>query len=123
MQPEDRDAAFLWDMLRFSRDLEQVIAGVNREAYLQDRVRQLAVERAVEVLGEAARQVSETFQHAHPEIPWRPIIAQRHVLAHDYGRIDHERLWKVATVHVPELIARLSPLVPPLPDNETGACP
>jgi uncharacterized protein with HEPN domain len=49
------------------------------------------------------------------QIPWRPIIAKRHVLAHDYGRIDHERIWEVATVHVPELIARLLPLIPPQP--------
>jgi len=115
MQPPSRDAAFLWDMLRSARDVEQVVAGLRRDEYLQERVRQLAAERAVEVLGEAARQVSDAFQQAHPEIPWRPIIAQRHVLAHDYGRIDHERIWEVATVHVPELITRLLPLIPPPP--------
>jgi uncharacterized protein with HEPN domain len=115
MQPPNPDAAFLWDMLRYAREVNDVVQGLSREAYLQDRVRQLAVERAVEVIGEAARQVSDAFQQAHPEIPWRPIIAQRHVLAHDYGRIDHERIWQVASVHVPALIAHLVPLIPPPP--------
>ena len=115
MQPGSRDAAFLWDMLRYAQDVQQVVQGVSREDYLQDRVRQLALERAVEVIGEAARQVSDAFQQAHPEIPWRPIIAQRRVLAHDCGRIDHERIWEVATVHVPALIAHLAPLIPPPP--------
>ena len=80
-------------------------------------MRQLAVERAMEVIGEAAGQVSEAFQQAHPEIPWRPIIAQRHVLAHDYGYVDHERIRRVATFRVEELIARLSPLIPPPPPS------
>ena len=115
MQPTSPDAAFVWDMLRAAEDIGQVVQGLGREEYLHDRIRQLAVERAVEVLGEAARQVSAGFQYAHAEIPWRAIVAQRHVLAHDYGRIDQERLWRVATVHVPELIAQLLPLVPPPP--------
>jgi uncharacterized protein with HEPN domain len=115
MPPPDPDAGYLWDMLKAARDVEQTVREVAREQYAQDRIRQLAVERAVEVLGEAARQVSGPFQQAHPEIPWRPIIAQRHVLAHDYGRIDHERLWEVAKVHVPALIATLTPLIPLLP--------
>lgn len=64
----------------------------------------------------AARAV-ETFQAAHADIPWRPIQAQRHVLAHDYGEIKHERVWRVATAHIPELIRQLEPLVPSPPDE------
>ena len=78
-------------------------------------MRQRAVERAVEIIGEAARQVSDDFRRAHPAISWRPIIAQRHVLAHEYGEIMQERIWRVATTHVPALIAQLEPLIPPLP--------
>lgn len=51
----------------------------------------------------------------HPEIPWRPIQAQRQVLAHDYGEIKHDRSWRVAEMHVPDLIGLLEPLVPDLP--------
>lgn len=109
------DSAFLWDMLRYARVVAELVRGLTQESYRQDWIRQLAVERAIEVIGEAARQVSETFQQSHPEIPWRPIIAQRHVLAHDYGEIDHDRIWRVATVYVPDLIAKLEPLIPPSP--------
>jgi uncharacterized protein with HEPN domain len=76
---------------------------------------QLAVERAIEIIGEAARNLTPAFRDAHPEIPWRPIIAQRHVLAHDYGDIKQDRIWRVVTVHVPDLISQLEPLVPPPP--------
>jgi uncharacterized protein with HEPN domain len=71
-----------------------------------------AVERQIEIIGEAARRVSKEFQDAHAEILWRPIQAQRHVLAHDYGEIKHDRIWRVAEKHIPELIALLEPLVP-----------
>jgi len=52
---------------------------------------------SLEIIGEAARRVSTTFQEQHPEIPWRNIIGQRNILAHDYGQIDHDRLYKTAT--------------------------
>ena len=76
-----------------------------------------AVERQIEIIGEAARRVSAAFQAAHTDIPWRPIQAQRHVLAHDYGEIRQERIWRVATMNIPELIQRLAPLLPSAPDE------
>jgi uncharacterized protein with HEPN domain len=74
-----------------------------------------AVERQIEIIGEAARGISDTFKAAHPQIPWRPIIAQRHRLAHEYGEIDDSLIWKVATVHVPALIPQIEPLTIPHP--------
>mgnify|MGYP005852272055 FL=1 len=64
---------------------------------------------------EAARSVSGDFQRDHPEVPWRGIIGQRHFLAHEYGEVRQEKLWRVATVRVPELIERLEKLTPPAP--------
>ena len=61
--------------------------------------------------------MSETFQRAHPEIPWQRIIAQRNVLAHEYGEIEHFIIWKVVITHIPVLIASLEPLIPPLPPD------
>jgi len=74
-----------------------------------------AVERQILVIGEAAKNVSSTFKDAHPQIPWSAIIAQRNILAHEYGEILVERIWRVATVFIPELIKQLNLLVPPPP--------
>ena len=87
--------------------------------YESDLLLRSAVERQIEIIGEAARRVSKEFQVAHSEIPWRPIQAQRHVLAHDYGEIKHERVWRVAETHVPELIVLLEPLVPTPPTDDS----
>jgi Protein of unknown function DUF86 len=54
----DRDPAYLWDMLEAAQTLRELIAGLSVAAYLADRKTQLAVERAIEILGEAARRVS-----------------------------------------------------------------
>jgi uncharacterized protein with HEPN domain len=107
MKPEERDAAYLWDMLKAARDVRDLLEGRSLEAYLNDRVRRLALERALELVGEPARRVTQQFQSAHPEIDWRSIVGQRNVIAHKYGVIDHERLFKTGMESVPGLIAIL----------------
>jgi len=117
MLPDTRDAGYLLDMLQHA---EGVVRAVERHAfddYAADEDLRLAVERRIEIIGEAARRISETFQKAHPEVPWRKIVAQRNILAHEYGEIEDEIMWDVATVSVPELLRLLEPLVPPLEDE------
>ncbi len=86
-------------------------------AFLNDRVLVRALERGVEIIGEAARRVSLSFMESHPEIPWRKIIGQRNILAHEYGQIDHEMLYKTVIGDVPELIVLLESLLPPIKED------
>lgn len=118
MRPDERDAAYVWDMVDAARMVRQIVAALTIEDYLQRRTIQLAIERSVEIIGEAARKISDDFRNAHPEIPWKKIIAQRHVLAHEYGEIRQDRMWRVATVHIPELIVQLEPLLPEMPRDD-----
>lgn len=91
MRPDDRDAGYIWDMLDAARSVRDFTNGVTQEEYLQDRKLQLAIERALEIIGEAARLVSADLEARHPEVPWPQIIAQRNVIAHDYGEIKQDR--------------------------------
>ncbi len=116
MRPDQRDAAYIWDMLDAARTLYGFIRGIDFHNYSQDRKLQLAVERGLEIIGEAARRVSETYRQAHSTIPWQSIIAQRNVLAHEYGEVKQELIWKVATIRIPELISLLEKLIP-VPPN------
>ena len=118
MPPEPDDRSYLWDMLDAARAVRSFVGSRSLEDYLNDRMLRGAVERHVEIIGEAARKVSRQLRDAHPEIAWRGIIAQRHVLAHEYGEIEQELVWRVATVHIPELIGALEPLVPPAPSDD-----
>ena len=97
MASEERDAAYLWDMLEYARHCITLLANKSEHDWHYDLAVKLAIERSLELIGEAARKVSVTFRERHPEIPWRNIIGQRNILAHDYGQIDHARLYKTAT--------------------------
>lgn len=109
--PKD-DQVYLWDMLTAAKAVVEFTRGRTLTEYETSLLLRSAVERQIEIIGEAARRVTKQFQDAHLEIAWRPIQAQRHVLAHDYGEIKHDRVWRVAEIHIPELIVLLEPLVP-----------
>jgi uncharacterized protein with HEPN domain len=111
-RPDDADLGYIWDMLDAARTALELISGLSLEEYLDDVRTRLAIERCMEIIGEAARRVSECTQSDNPEVSWRPIIAQRHILAHEYGEIRHDLIWNVLKVHVPVLISQLEPLLP-----------
>ena len=113
MPLESDDMALVWDMLEAARKIQQFASGKSYHDYAGDELLQAAVERKLEIIGEAARKVSPAFQGMYPQIPWRAIISQRHFIAHEYGEIRHEKLWAVVTRHIPELIAWLAPILPP----------
>lgn len=117
---EKRDPAYLWDMLDAAKAIMAFVSNRTFYDFQRDRMLRNAIERNMEIIGEAANRVSESFQKAHSEIPWKSIIGQRNILIHEYGEIKNERIWAVATKRIPELTAVLEPLLPPnpMPDDE-----
>lgn len=115
MQPEERDAAYLWDMREAARDCLQFVAGATYEEFCNNRMMHSAVERRLEILGEAAGRVSETFQTAHSSVPWKDIKGIRLVLAHRYGDVNLHELWQSVQRDLPDLLSTLEGLIPQLP--------
>lgn len=115
MPPDVRDAAYLWDMRQYAARVQE-LASLSFEQFQSEPATRLATERAVEIIGEAARHVSADFQAEHPEIAWREIIGLRNILAHQYAEVNINILWGVVTEDVPVLIAVLDGLLPPPPD-------
>ena len=115
MQPDSRDAALLLDMIHFTEEIQTLVQRAGAQGYLNDLATRRALERCIELIGEAASHVSESFQRAHPDIPWREIINQRHRLIHGYRDIDPSRIANVIETRLPELVQRLRPLLPPIP--------
>ena len=74
---------------------------------------QLAILKAVEIVGEAASRVSADTKEAHPEIPWPKIIGLRNRLVHAYFEVNLERVWETVQRDIPYLITQLEPLTPP----------
>lgn len=80
---------------------------LGRDVWDRDRIRQLAVERLLEIIGEAANSLSEDFRAQHPSIPWGDVIGLRVVLAHHYHRVDPGQVWVIAAAEVPRLVHEL----------------
>lgn len=120
MQPEGRDAAYLWDMREAARSIVHMTQEVSLEQFRTDVMRRLAVERLFTVLGEVARRTSPTFKSAHPEIPWSSIVGLRNLVTHEYERVETDTIWQIARGSVPELLRMLEPLVPPPPEEPQG---
>lgn len=110
MPLEPQDMARLWDMLDAARAAAAFCAGLRFEDFLHDRRTRNAVERNLEIIGEAARRVSEETRRALPDIPWKSVIGLRNVLAHEYGEIRQEILWAVVQEKLGPLMRRLESL-------------
>ncbi len=111
MPPEGRDLAHLVDMLEHAKEALEFAGERNLAEYVADRRLQLAVERALEIVGEAARRVTATYREAHPELPWRKVVALRNVLAHDHGDVDPVLIWGLLRKQLPDLVRQLEELL------------
>jgi uncharacterized protein with HEPN domain len=67
--------------------------------------------KLVEIIGEAAYNLTKEYRVAHPETPWKMIEGMRHVLVHDYYRISPEKLWDTILSDIPQLHEQLCRLL------------
>jgi uncharacterized protein with HEPN domain len=117
MQPEERNYAYLWDMLQAASELMKMNHNVSYNDFIDDLKLMRATERNLEIIGEAARRLSDEFTASQPDINWRAIIGQRNIIAHEYGQIDYELLYRTVTDDIPVLIRQLEEIIPDVDDE------
>src|SRR5436190_3081904 len=115
MQPDERDAALLFDALSAARELETFTAGVDRDRFLRERALQLIAERELTVIGEAIGRLSDQFCATHSQIEWRKIRGLRNIVIHDYAKIDADIIWSVISTELPALISFIEMILPDAP--------
>ena len=108
MQLNERDKSYIYDMLTYSNEIIDIIKDENHASCLSNRVKRLAVERLIEIIGEAANHISEEVINKNDDIPWSKIIGLRNKIVHDYGEILPDRIWPIASKSIPELINLLN---------------
>ena len=100
----------LRDMLEAIEHIERY-ASRGREAFDRDELIQNWIVRHLQIVGEAARAMPQEVRERAPNIPWSKIIGMRHILVHDYFRIDTEIVWDVLEQDLPGLRQSLQALL------------
>lgn len=88
------DRAFLNDILERIQLTEEFIQ-TGKDEFFTSRLIQEAVLRNFEVIGEAARNLSDNLRTQHPEVEWKGVLAFRNFLAHMYWAVKLERVWDI----------------------------
>ena len=80
------------------------------ESLLEDDVKQRAIIRSIEVIGEAVNNVSKEFAVLHPEIPWRKLVDTRNRLIHGYFTVSLSIVWQILVSEVEPLLVQVQSL-------------
>ena len=108
MPPDDDH---LRDMVQAARKTLNYSAGLTRDDSYASELHQSAVKYELQVIGEAASNVSRETRDANPAIRWRNIIGMRQHLVHGHRAVDLEIVWATASRDVPQLLRQLEPLL------------
>jgi uncharacterized protein with HEPN domain len=103
--PKRDDIVLLQDILDAIHQIESYLKRVSYRRFLNRRLLQDGVQHQLEIIGEAARNLSEDFRNQHPEVPWQDIIGMRNRITHAYFAVDLRVVWDTAKADLPDLKA------------------
>jgi uncharacterized protein with HEPN domain len=101
----------LRDILDAARTAIEFVSDVSDGDLSADKKTEFAVIRALEIVGEAARRIPDSFRADHPDIPWSEMAGMRDKLIHDYFGVNLEVVWKTIHEDLPPLIEAIRELL------------
>ena len=99
-----RDMTYLADILDSARLAIRYVRDVDWTRFASDVQLQDSVIRRLEVIGEAARRISDEFQSLWPDLPWCDMIGMRNVMIHGYDTVDLSIVWRTVQHDLPDLV-------------------
>ncbi len=94
--------------------LQQIIeytANMEAHQFYGDRLVRDAVVRNFEVVGEAAKRLSEEFKTTNPQVDWKGMAGMRDVMIHDYLGVDYTTVWAVVSQDVPNTLVQIEKIL------------
>ncbi|MBC7835921.1 MAG: DUF86 domain-containing protein [Phycisphaerales bacterium] len=107
-------------MLRAGRDAVSFCQDRSIDQLRTDALFRRALVHALQEVGEAASRISAEGRARIPSLPWGKIVGARNILIHVYWGVDHEQVWRMATLDVPDLLAALESACAAWPMGTTG---
>src|SRR3972149_11950778 len=101
-----RDKAYLKHILDVISDAKRFMEGVTKEEFLENKEKQYAVLRALEIIGEATKNLSKEMKQEYFEIQWKDISGMRDKLIHEYFGVNLNLVWETVKKNIPELESR-----------------
>ena len=108
---KNRDTIFLHHIFDASDKIIGYLEGRTFENFIKQDMFFDALVRELEIIGEAANNLSEDFQGEHPDIPWERIIGMRNQLIHGYFTLDLQIVWDTLQKDVPKLKEQIKKLI------------
>lgn len=108
MQPEK---LYLTDIVEAADAVQRFVAGIPRNDFINDEMRQSAVLQKLIVIGEAAARLPAEFRDRHPEIEWSDIVGFRNIAVHGYFAVSWAIVWVTATQDVPKLQRQITKIL------------
>lgn len=97
------DSIYLRHIIDAFMQIEDYMDGVSHDEFFSDKLRQDGVIRQLEIMGEAARNVSEDLRNEYPQIPWRQMIGLRNRMIHAYFNVNLQIVWEIVQGDIPDL--------------------
>ncbi|MBF0380325.1 MAG: DUF86 domain-containing protein [Magnetococcales bacterium] len=106
----ERDISYFDDILESAKLAISYIEETDKASFLSDVRTQDAVVRRIEIIGEAARRLSEKGRENLPELPWHAMISMRNLMIHEYDGVDYALVWETVKNDLPPLVKILEQL-------------
>ncbi len=106
-----KDKAYIQHIYDTICDLEDFMEGITIDEFLENKEKQYAVLRALEIIGEAAKNLSPELKTAYPDVHWKKVAGMRDKLIHEYFGVKLELVWETVQVGIPELKAKISDIL------------
>ncbi len=111
------DKLFLYDILESCKQISEYTGGIEEDTFKESRMLQDALVRNIEIIGEAAKNLSAEIIDVNSDLPWKEIMRMRDKIIHHYFRIDLDVVWQTVTSDIPVLEKRVAEIYEGLEDN------